>query len=143
MLSGCCHNSLNTADSLRSEHCPTVEISIVEMLLQWRVETLCCSLIPPRRKPHIKLHEAKLLNLLGRGGPQVKMYHWRRTLLSGGGRDPLRCVGGLGETGAQVRPSRFSSFASLSLMSGFHLGGMREQQRVSTRHYRKTSTMHI
>ena len=75
MLSDCCHNRHYTADSLRSEHCPTVEISIVEILLQWRVETLCCSLIPPGWKPHMKLYEAKLLNLLGRGGPQVKVGH--------------------------------------------------------------------
>ena len=82
MLSGCCHNRLYTVDSLRSEHCPTVEISIVEILLQWRVETLSCSLIPPRREPNLKLYKSQLSNLPGHGGPQVKMYHWRRTLWS-------------------------------------------------------------
>ena len=75
MLFGCCHNRLYTADSLRSKHCPTVEISIVEILLQWRVEPLCCSLVPPRREPYIKLDKPQLPNLSGRGGPQVKVYH--------------------------------------------------------------------
>ena len=75
MLSGCCHSRLYTADSLRSEHSPTVEISIVEILLQWRVETLSCSLIPPRRKPNLKLYKTQLLNLPGCSGPQVEVYH--------------------------------------------------------------------
>ena len=75
MLSGCCHNSLNTTDSLRSEDYPTVHICIIEVFLERCIESLCCSLIPPRWKPYIKLHEAKLPNLLGRGGPQVKIYH--------------------------------------------------------------------
>ena len=82
MLYGCCYNSLNTTDSLRSEHCPTVEISIVEILLQWRVETLSCSLIPPWRKPNLKLNKTQLLNLPGGSGPQVEVYHWRWTLWS-------------------------------------------------------------
>ena len=75
MLSSCCDYSLYAADSLRSKDYSTVQIGIIEILLQWRVETLCCSLIPPGWKPHIKLHEAKLPNLLGRGGPQVKVGH--------------------------------------------------------------------
>ena len=75
MLSGYCHNSLNTIDSLGSKDCPTIQICIVEVFLERCIETLCCSLIPPGWKPCIKLHEAKLLNLLGRGGPQVKVGH--------------------------------------------------------------------
>ena len=74
-LSSCCHNRLYLTDSLRSEHCPTVEISIVEILLQWRVETLSCSLIPPRRKPNLKLNKSQLLNLSSGGGPQVEVNH--------------------------------------------------------------------
>ena len=69
MLSDYCHNRLYTADSLRSEDCPTVQICIVEVFLERCIETLWCSLIPPGWKPHIKLHKAKPLNLLGRGGP--------------------------------------------------------------------------
>ena len=82
MLSGCCHNRLYTAYPLRSEHCPTVEISVVEILLQWRVETLSYSLFPPRREPHLKLNKPQLANLSGCGGPQVEVYHWRWTLRS-------------------------------------------------------------
>ena len=75
MLSGCCHNRLYTTYPLRSKYCPTVEISVVEILLQWRVETLSCSLIPPQREPHLKPNKPQLLNLSGRGGSQVKVYH--------------------------------------------------------------------
>ena len=75
MLSGYCHNRLYTTDSLRSEHCPTVEISIIEILLERCIEALCCSLIPPRREPHVKLNKPQLANLSGCGGPQVKVYH--------------------------------------------------------------------
>ena len=75
MLSSYCDNSLNTADSLRLKDCPTVQICIVEVFLERCVESLRCSLIPPRRKPYIKLYKSQLLNLLGRGGPQVKVGH--------------------------------------------------------------------
>ena len=75
MLSSCCYYSLNAADSLRPEDCPTVQICIVEIFLERCVESLRCSLIPPRRKPHLKLYKSQLPNLLGRGGPQVKMYY--------------------------------------------------------------------
>ena len=75
MLSGCCHNSLNIADSLRSEDYPTVQICIVEVFLERCIETLCYSLIPSRREPHVKLNKPQLANLSGCGGPQVKMYH--------------------------------------------------------------------
>ena len=75
MLSGCYHNRLYTADSLRSKYCPTIEISIIEILLEQCIETLCYSLIPPRREPHVKLNKPRLANLSGYGGPQVKVYH--------------------------------------------------------------------
>ena len=82
MLSSCCCYSLNAIDSLRSEDCSTVQICIVEIFLERCVESLKCSLIPPRRKPYIKLYKPQLLNLLGHGSPQVKVGHWRRTLWS-------------------------------------------------------------
>jgi hypothetical protein len=75
MLSSCCDYSLNATNPLRSKNYPTIQICIVEVFLQWCVETLYCSLIPLGWKPDIRLNEVKLLNLLGRGGPQVKVGH--------------------------------------------------------------------
>ena len=82
VLSSCCDYSLYAADSLRSEDCSTVQIGIIEILVKWSVETLRSSLVPPRRKPILKLNEPQLPHLLGRSGPQVKMGHWGRTLRS-------------------------------------------------------------
>ena len=40
VLSSCCNYRVNVAHPLRSKNCPTVEICIVEIVLQWSVEAL-------------------------------------------------------------------------------------------------------